>query len=541
MANTFKSKIDRQVWVQVSPVPNAHAAGGSLSMDQRNNAPTPYLAQLASNTVLNRYSFVGKGSNFMMSPALAGTFGAGAGTVIAPSCGLMGNIGAGCTTTAIVTTTSITSVGVNMLGNRGDGTGFLVRIKGNVAGSSGKTEERLIVGNTGGTTPTLYLNEALSFTPANGDTYEIIACRIFMLGAGTTASNSWRSVEVAANTLSSGLSTANLPATIGTDFAACALDEQYTPYTRKPGEGFIVGAGTYDTAWAATTKNCLTATGTAAGALTGQASGGDYEITANRFRNFQIRIVEDTAIPTAVGQRRIIASHTGGAGTAPVYTLGSNWAVTPTATAKYVIELPNLILARSSGTTTIYTYNYSGTTVNNGTNSINNGAWHTTYFGAAGGALAAGCTIIPAWGIEPDANLLVKQSMIYMFRGGGAATCDVLDIAGGTTGSWENAITYDGGQLLNTGSCSCYANATEYGRYGYVNFYTASALNQIFRFDVKNRTMTPYTPTEWIQAGTAAVGERLACYPIIDGNDKYTMLFLLTHTSTVAFELLIQA
>ena len=55
----------------------------------------------------------------------------------------------------------------------------------------------------------------------------------------------------------------------------------------------------------------------------------------NEYRNFQIRIVEDTVNPTAVGQRRNITSHTAGA--SPVYTVPA-WTVTPSANANFVIE-----------------------------------------------------------------------------------------------------------------------------------------------------------------------------------------------------------
>jgi hypothetical protein len=246
MTNAFKKVIDRQMWVQVMGTPNAHAAGMGFCSDLRNDVSRyPFVFQLTSNTVLNRFNIITKSWNLVVSPALAGTFGAGAGCVFAPSLGLTGSIGAGCTTTSIVTTTTLTAVGVNMLANRGGSGdyGFKIRIKGNAAGSSGKTEERWIVGNTGGTTPTFILDSILSFTPANGDTYEILGGRVFMLGAGTTASGSWRSFEVAANTLTS-LSTTNLPATISTDFSAVALDELYVPNTMKPGEGFLKGAGT---------------------------------------------------------------------------------------------------------------------------------------------------------------------------------------------------------------------------------------------------------------------------------------------------------
>lgn len=540
MANNFKKVIDRQMWVQVAPAPNAHAAGGSIATDLRNDiSRNPFIYQIASATVLNRYNFVTKSWNFVQSPALGGTFGAGTGIVFAPSLGLMGNIGAGSTTTSIVTSTTITAVGVNMLANRGGSGdyGFKVRIKGSAAGSSGKTEERWIVANTGGTTPTLTLDTPLTFTPANGDTYEILAGRIFMLNAGTLAATSFRSFEVATNTLAS-LSNTNLPATVATDFSGIALDEQYVPYDRMPGEGFIVGTGTYDTSCPCGIKNCLTATASAAGTLTGQASSGDASVLLNEYRNFQIRIVEDTAIPTAVGQRRIIASHTAGA--SPVYTLGSNWAVTPSANAKYVIEYPNLLLVWSSATAVTYTYNYGAAAVNNGTNSINANAWHVTYFGNRGGNMGAGCTSFASFGIEPDTAKNSRHSFIFSFRGGGASTLDLLDIAGGTTGAWSNAIVYDGAVTLTTGACGKYAPFDNEGRFGYLNSYTASAVNQIYRFDVKNRVLSPFTPTDWIQSGTAAAGDRVATYCAIDGTDKYTVTFLLAHLSTIAQEMVVQ-
>lgn len=535
--NNFKKAIDRQMWVQVTPAPNAHAVGGSLACDMRNDiSRNPFIYQLASATVLNRFNGITKGWQFLGSPALGGTFGAGAGMVFAPSFSLVGAIAAGCTTTSVTTSTAITAVGVNMLANRGGSGeyGFRVRITGNAAGSSGKTEERWIVGNTDGTTPTLTLDSALTFTPAVGDTYEILGGRLFMFSAGALAATIFRSYEVATNTITS-LTNTNLPATIGTDFSGIALDEQYVPYDRKPGEGFIVGAGQYD----GISKFCLTATATALGTITGQASEGDASVLQNEYRNFQIRIVEDTSIPTAVGQRRIIASHTGGA--SPVYTLGSNWTVTPSTTAKYVIEYPNQLLVWSSATAVTYTYNYTNATLNNGTTSMNTGTWSATYFGNRGGNMGAGCTSFASFGIEPDVAKNARHSYIYSFRGGNTRTLDLLNIAGGVNGAWSNDIVYDGKAInLTTGSCGKYAPVDNEGRFGYLNIYTASATNQIYRFDVKNRVLQSFTPTDWIQAGTAAVGDRVAIYCAIDGNDKYTLVFLLAHLSTISQEVIVQ-
>ena len=422
-----------------------------------------------------------------------------------------------------------------MLANRGGSGeyGFKLRI---IDTTAGKTEERYIDANTIGTTPTITVIAPFTFTPATGARYEIVAGRLFMLGAGTTASNIWRSFEVASNTLSSGLSTTGLPATIGTDSDIMVLDEQYTPYNCSPGDGMIKGAYNYDTGFVS--RYALTATGSAAGTLTGQATLGDAVVKANEYRNFQIRIVEDTTTPTAVGQRRIIASHT--AGPSPVYTLGTNWSVTPSSDAKYVIELPNLILMRSSATTTVYTYNYTDAAINNGTNTINANAWSTTYFGVAPAANAVGGMWAPSWGIEPGAARNARQSFCYFFRGGGA-TLDVLDIAGGTTGSWTAAITYDGspGAFPTTGSCGGYSPFENEGRMFYMNLYVASAVNQIYRFDVQNRVLAPFTPTDFLQAGTAAVGKRIACYAALDGTDTYDVVLLNSHLSTVCQEMVV--
>lgn len=536
MANNFKQVIDRQMWVQVAPSANAHAAGGTLASDLRNTVErTPNVYQLVSATILNRYNIKQKGWNFIQSPALAGTFGAGAGAVFCPMSNIKGSIGAGCTTTSIVTTTTLTAVGVNMLANRGGSGdyGFKMKIIGSAAGSSGKTEERWIVGNSGGTTPTLTLDSALSFTPANGDTYEILSGSIYMLSAGALAAGSWKSFEIATNTLTTRTQT-NLPATISTEHSSLALDERYVPYDALPGEGFVTGASTYNGG----VLKCLLATGSAAGTLTGQATAGDATVLANEYRNFQIRIVEDTAIPTAVGQRRAIASHTAGA--SPVYTLGSNWTVTPSTTAKYVIEYPNLILLWSTATTTTYTYNYSSVAYNNGTTNLAADTWSTTCFGVRGGAMAAGCTSFQSHGIRPDVAKNARHSFIFSFRGGATSTVDMLDIAGGTTGAWSNAIVYDGAVTLTTGSCGCYSPCDQEGKFGYLNSYTASAINQIFRFDVKNRVLTPMTPTDWVQAGTAAVGDRVAVYAAVDGTDKYGVILLLSHLSTIGMEMIVQ-
>jgi hypothetical protein len=536
MANTFKKVIDTLVWRQVPPMPNAHAAAAAVCSDLRNDiSRNPFVYQLLSAAILNRYNIITKGSAFAVNPGLGGTFGAGAACAFVPSFGLVGTIAAGATTTSVTLTTALpTAVGVNMLANRGGSGeyGYKLRIIDNGAGGSGKTAERYITGNTASTTPVITVLSAFGFTPVSGSRYEIVAGRVMMLSAGALAATIFRSFEVATNTLAS-LGNTNLPATIGTDSSLMVLDEQYVPYNNSPGDGMIKGAYNYDTG--VVQRFALTATATAAGTLTGQATLGDAVVLANEYRNFQIRIVEDTTNVTAVGQRRIIASHT--AGPSPVYTLGTNWTVTPSATAKFVIELPNLMLLRSTATTTVYTYNYTDATINNGTNNIVANAWSTTYFGVATVANAAGGMWAPSWGIEPDQNRYGRQSFCYFFRGG-AATLDVLDIAGAIAGTWTAAITYDGspGALPAAGSGGCYSPFDNEGRMFYMNLYVTSQISQIYRFDVENRVLSVFTPTDFLQSGTAALGNRVACYCALDGTDTYDTVFLQSHLSTVAQE-----
>jgi len=71
----------------------------------------------------------------------------------------------------------------------------------------------------------------------------------------------------------------------------------------------------------------------------------------------------------------------------------------------------------------------------------------------------------------------------------------------------------------------------------YMNIYTASAISQMFRFDVQNRVLSPYAPTDFIQSGTATAGQRMAAYSAIDGTDMYDVVLLQAHLANVTQEL----
>lgn len=365
-----------------------------------------------------------------------GTYGAGATAVFCPTFSPMGTLSTGNTTRKVVLSTALpASVVANQLSNRGDNLGFIVRIIGNSSGGSGKIEERRVIANTSGTTPTLYLDRALSFTPQSGDRYEFLSGSVLFLNTGVLGANQFRRYDVLTNSFSS-LSTTNLIATVPTtQNYLVPLDEQHVPCDRNPGEGYIDGGATYDTA-GDFTKSCLTATAAAAGTLTGQAANGDAGVMANQFRNFQIRIVEDTATPTAVGQRRRITSHT--AGSSPVYTLASNWTVTPSSTAKYVIENDtDRIIGLMGGTTTIYNYFVS----NLGNTAATANTWDTTSWAARGGSIAGGSLSAQAFGVPYRAATEATLPCGLIFSSRGTATYDLLNIAGAATGAWTNGQT----------------------------------------------------------------------------------------------------
>ena len=522
MATTlgFKDIIDLPLWRPEADALAANAAGQCLAWDNRNSDIShPFLWLLRSASALDFYDPTTGGWGALATPGLAGTFGAGACAIMHPSQGPRGTLAAGATTSKVVLSTALpAAVGINQLANRGDGVGFRIRIVGSAAGSSGKTEERTIVANTAGTSPTIWVDTPFSFTPASGDTYEIRSGRIFMMSAGTLAAGCWKYYDIATNSYSGNLATTNLPGTIGTDSSLVALSESYVSNDRKPGEGFVSGAGTYDTS--GTSKGCIVATASGATSITG--AGMPADLQADEYRNFQVRIVEDTTTPTAAGQRRRISTHTGGA--TGVFTVAA-WAVTPSATAKFVIENDDdKIIGRSSATTSVYTYNITGNT------------WDTTTFGAAGSANGAGVCLEQAFGTTRDTTNNHRHSFIYCVRGGGSSAIDVLDIAGGANGTWSADITYGNkSQTFTTGTCGAYAPATLGGCFLHLNI---NGTQRMARFDVRNRVLDAGAYLRYPQ-GAAVVGGRLGISTFIDGTTKLDNLYHLTSSQTKMLSLLV--
>ncbi len=511
-ALAFKDLIDLPCWRPLAPCTAPSAAGSCWAWDARNaprNIPFHYL--LLNATSLLAYSPQNDEWLPLGSPALAGTFGAGAAAVLHPTQGPRGVLAAGNTPSAVVLSTALpAAVAPNQLANRGDGVGFTIRLIGNAAGSSGKTEERVIVANTGGTTPTITLDAPLSFTPVAGDSHEIRSGRVYMLSAGTLAAGVWKHYDIATNTFSANLATTNLPATIGTDSALVALSEGHVPSDAPDSSSGFLGLITAAAGGTSTTLNST------AGVL-------PSTLQINEYRNFQVRIVEDTANPTAVGQRRRIASHTAGA--TATWTLASAWAVTPSPTARFVIENDDDKILLFTNQTAVYTYNVSAN------------SWDTTTFAAATAAGGAGLVAAQAHGIIRDTTGNARHSLIFRVRGGGGSQIDVLDIAGSTNGSWSADVPYGNrSQTFAAGTCGAADPITNGGRYLYLQ---PNGGQRFSRFDLRNRVLEPWTYLGF-PPGTALVGGKLAMAWFVDGTTKLGFLSALLSTSSSVFSIACQ-
>lgn len=521
MATTlnFKDIIDLPQWRPEAPTLAASVAGASLSSDLRNDGTRhPFIYFLRSLTAFDAFDPTTSEWIPLASPALASSFVAGSTSVFHPSAGPRGLISTGATTTSIVLSTALPSaVGTNQLANRGDGEGFVIRIIGSGAGSSGKIEERRIIANTSGTTPTITLDVALSFTPVSGDSYEIIAGRVFLLGGGTNAAGIWKYYDIATNSFSGNLANTNLPAAVTTDSAMVSLSELHVSNDRKPGEGFVNGGATYN---AASTFNCIQATAATANTITGS---GMPSLFADEYRNFQIRVVEDTVNTTAVGQRRKISTHT--SGSSSVFTTSTNWTVTPSSSAKFVVENDDdKILMRSSGGAAVYNYNITANT------------WDITTW-ATPVSNGNGSVGSQAFGITRDAVGNARHSFIYFIRGGASAAVDVLDIAGAATGIWSNDIVYGNkAQTFTTGTCGVYSPATFGGRFLNIN---VNGTQRMARLDLRNRVMDSQSYLRFPQ-GTAINGAKMAHALFIDGTTKLSFIYHLTDSQAQMFSLAVQ-
>jgi hypothetical protein len=534
----FKDLIDQPKWRTAASNISGIAQGSDygFAYDHRNGIErNPYLYYTTiSPSIIYKFNPILDG---WMSPATVSTSGAGGSgfnTIFVPTHGPSGTVGASPATTNITLAAlpNSSSVLANHLANSGAGVGYKIRVIDNGAGGSGKIEERFIIANSASTTPVVYFDFPLTFTTVAGSTYEVLSGRLYILCAGTTAAGYWKAYDIATRSMSGNLSTTNLPSTIGTGTDMVVLDEQYVPAARTTGEGFVIGAATYDTTYA---KYCLTATASAAGTLTGQTSGGDYEIVANKYRNFQIRIVEDTVNTTAVGQRRKITSHTGGTATAPVYTLLTNWSVQPSSSAKFVIEGNNDILAWISTNVATYSYAAAGFAADANWSTAASAGGATQYANRGTGISTSMHGASWAFGHTVDSVNYSPNSMIYSFRAG---ALDTFDFSAAATGTWASAIAIElPVTAWSTGTAMAYDNATNGGRYLYIN---PSGSQYFFRIDVKTKQLENWCWLPRTQGTPTGAGNRMAMSLFIDGSTKLSVLSMMGAAQFLVYQCVLQ-
>lgn len=521
----FKNIIDLPRWRPEAPALGPALNGSCIAADGRNDETgSPFIYFLRSPTILEAYNTITGDWIPLPSPNLTGTLGPGSAMVFMPSAGPRGLIAAGSTTTKVnVSTVLPASVAINQLANRGDGIGYMLKVSDAVAGGSGKTEYKRIIGNTAGTAPSLYLESALSFAPTGAATYEIRSGRLLMVAAGPSAANCYKVFDIATNIILFGTNNSGLPATVGIETVLLHLSENYVTNDRKIGEGLISGgAVTYDNG----AKGCIQATAFTTTVVTG--SGMPADIQTNEFRNYQVRIVEDTTTPAACNQRRRIASNTTGATAA--FTVYSAFTTTPSSSAKFVIE--------NDDDTVIL---FSGTTATPSSYMVGTDSWSggPTWAGM-GFNMGAGGFVQHPWGLVRDPNLNYRHSHLTLFPGGGLNTMYVYDIAGAASGTISASLAYGGktvNQVFGQGTSWVYDGVTLEGRYLHC---CLNGTGRMARYDMKCRTLLQGTYMPYPQGGVGS-GNKLSLTTFVDGAVKITGLYQLTQSQPQMFSMLVQS
>jgi hypothetical protein len=204
ISNGNRKILDLKRWEFCTPAPAATATGHFI-VSSRHYRQQQLLVQ--SNTAAFLYNPAEDGWIQIPSPALAGTFGAGA-------CGTAGSFSTGATAAAsslTATAGTTTSLTTNQNLQR-DLRGYSVLI----VGGSNAGRLKTIAANTLGANAVLTFTEAEAMAFDATTQYRLLTPTFFVLGAGTLAAGSFRRYDFATNSWVT-LAHAGLPATIGTD------------------------------------------------------------------------------------------------------------------------------------------------------------------------------------------------------------------------------------------------------------------------------------------------------------------------------------
>lgn len=468
--NGNRKILDLKRWEMCAPLPAATSAAQFIA-SSRHYRQQQLLVQ--SNTAALLYNPNENGWINLPSPALAGTFGAGA-------CGVAGSFSTGATAAASsLTATAGTTTGIttNQTLAR-DLRGYSVYFVGGT--NAGKT--KIIASNTIGANAVITFEgaaEAVAFDATSQ--YRIKAPTWFVLGAGTLAASSFKRYDFATNTWVT-LAITGLPATIATDGRLIS-----TPAWID--NGF---------------KSFATGTATAGGASTLTNSAKNW--ATNQWANSQIRITAGTG----AGQIRNVASNT-----ATVITVSAAWTVTPDATSQYSFEgNDDFIYFMGNNAVTMYRYSISGN------------AW-TSLSPVAARAGAPGLGAGGSWIHSVSAadwtneNAIQNGRYIFSFRGGASAALDRYDIAGNT---WA-AMTYaPATETFTTGTKYAYCKDRLY--------IQKEATGRWFAYDFAEDAMQPWGTMTYPQ-GAALLGDTAFDVTYKDGATEIDYIYMALNTSAV--------
>lgn len=266
-----------------------------------------------------------------------------------------------------------------------------------------------------------------------------------------------------------------------------------------------------------------TASAGGASTLTGQVG---VAWATNQWANaYQVRITAGTG----AGQIRPIASNT-----ATVLTTASAWTVNPDATSVYVIEgNDDTFYLMGNAAVTLYRFN------------VSTNAWTTLAPVAARAAAAgAGASLnwidnVSTWTLTPttgaptalvQGGTVMKQNGRYLFsfRGGGAATLDIYDIAANT---WVSDVAYGNRlEIFTTGTSSMDSD-------GFI-YIQKEATGRIFKFNISEFAMQPFATGTDTQ-GAAVTGQKMFILPYVDGATKIPFLYAQAHTQSTLSRMIV--
>lgn len=460
--------LDLKRWEFCTPLPTSTVAASFVVSSRHYRQQQLYVV---SNTVAYLYQPNEDAFVQLSSPALAGTFGAGA-------CGAAAGFSTGSTVGAasLTATGGSTSTIITNQTLARDLRGYSVQI---LAGpNAGVT--LTIVSNTIGSNATITVaTQASAFTAST--VYRLMTPVWYVLGAGALASGIFKKYCFATNSWVT-LTQTGLPATISTDSRLISTPSWID-------DGFQTFA-----------------TGTATGATGTTLVNTGKAWATNQWANSQVRITGGTG----AGQIRIITSNTGTTLTVPT------WTITPDATSVYAIE-GNDDYLYYIGSNAVTTYRYS----------ITSNSWTTLAPTAARAAApTTGMSGHWVWGsTETDwttENTIKNGRYIYSFRGGAGMVLDAYDIALNT---WVSGITV-------SPAAETFTTGTKYAYVGNYLYIQKDATGRWLRYNFATQELDGWSTMTYTQ-GAAVLGDTAFDVTYHDGATDVVYIQMFLNTSTV--------